>query len=64
MQEIVGILKTMQEEMEKDLADAEEAEATAIKTYDELMAAKNKEIEVGHFAPRVAPKRANRKFPI
>eukprot|EP00747_Dinoflagellata_sp_TGD_P158281 gnl/TRDRNA2_/TRDRNA2_177803_c1_seq2.p1 gnl/TRDRNA2_/TRDRNA2_177803_c1~~gnl/TRDRNA2_/TRDRNA2_177803_c1_seq2.p1 ORF type:complete len:747 (+),score=259.63 gnl/TRDRNA2_/TRDRNA2_177803_c1_seq2:274-2241(+) len=44
--EIVGILKTMQEEMEKDLADAEEAEAAAIKTYDELMAAKNKEIEV------------------
>merc|ERR1719409_569028 len=32
--------------MEKDLAEAEETEAAAITTYDELMAAKKKEVEV------------------
>eukprot|EP00747_Dinoflagellata_sp_TGD_P152144 gnl/TRDRNA2_/TRDRNA2_177268_c4_seq8.p1 gnl/TRDRNA2_/TRDRNA2_177268_c4~~gnl/TRDRNA2_/TRDRNA2_177268_c4_seq8.p1 ORF type:complete len:726 (+),score=275.62 gnl/TRDRNA2_/TRDRNA2_177268_c4_seq8:84-2261(+) len=44
--QIVGILKTMQETMEKDLKEAEETEAAAITSYDELMAAKKKEIEV------------------
>merc|ERR1719375_2736142 len=43
--EILGILKQMKDEMEKDLADAEAAEASAIADYEALVAAKNKEIE-------------------
>merc|ERR1740127_213960 len=43
--EILGILKQMKDEMEKDLADAEAAEASAIADYESLVAAKNKEIE-------------------
>jgi len=42
--EIVGILKTMGTEMSKSLADATAAEESAIKTFDELVAAKKKEI--------------------
>merc|ERR1719482_2102227 len=43
--EIVGMLKQMKDTMEKDLADAKAAEAEALATYEELMAAKKKEIE-------------------
>merc|ERR1719181_1043341 len=42
--EIVGILKTMHDEMSKDIAEEKAAEAAAIKAYDELMAAKTKEV--------------------
>merc|ERR1719190_234919 len=42
--EIVGILKTMHDEMTKDAADDTAAEEAAIKAYDELMAAKTKEV--------------------
>jgi len=43
--EITGILKQMGDEMSKDLADATAAETTAIQVYEELMAAKKKEVE-------------------
>jgi len=43
--EITGILKEMLETMSKALADATEAENTAIESYDGLMAAKKKEVE-------------------
>merc|ERR1719301_183172 len=43
--EIVGILKQMGDTMAKGLAEAEAAEAEAIKAYEELMAAKTKEVE-------------------
>jgi len=43
--EIVGILKTMLDEMNADLADATKAEDAAIVALEELDAAKNKEIE-------------------
>jgi chromosome segregation ATPase len=42
--QIVGILKTMQDEMEADFAEEKKAEEAAIKAYDELMAAKTKEV--------------------
>jgi len=42
--EIVGILKQMDDEMKADLASATEAEEAAIKAFDGLVAAKNKEI--------------------
>merc|ERR1719399_360899 len=42
--EITGILKTMSDEMEADFAEAKAAEEAAIKAYDELMAAKTKEV--------------------
>jgi len=42
--EIVGILKTMDDEMKADLASATEAEEAAIKAFDGLVAAKTKEI--------------------
>merc|ERR1719223_1170050 len=42
--EIIGILKTMHDEMSKDLADAIAAEKAAVAAYDELMAAKTKEV--------------------
>jgi len=42
--EITGILKQMKETMEKSLAKAEADEAAAIKIYEELMAAKTKEV--------------------
>merc|ERR1719498_1704726 len=43
--EIVGILKTMKDEMEKDLADATAEENSAIQSFDSLVASKKKEIE-------------------
>merc|ERR1712224_1147338 len=42
--EIVGILKTMEDEMNADIADVTEAEESAIAGFEELKAAKNKEI--------------------
>jgi len=43
--EIVGILKQMKDTMEADLKEAKEAEAAAQAAYEELVAAKKKEIE-------------------
>merc|ERR1719284_1082957 len=43
--QIVGILKTLKDEMTKELADTTAAEKEAIKTYEELLAAKKKETE-------------------
>eukprot|EP00747_Dinoflagellata_sp_TGD_P158766 gnl/TRDRNA2_/TRDRNA2_177841_c7_seq1.p1 gnl/TRDRNA2_/TRDRNA2_177841_c7~~gnl/TRDRNA2_/TRDRNA2_177841_c7_seq1.p1 ORF type:complete len:661 (+),score=251.50 gnl/TRDRNA2_/TRDRNA2_177841_c7_seq1:252-1985(+) len=43
--QIVGILKTLKDEMTKELADTTAAEDDAIKTYEELLAAKKKETE-------------------
>merc|ERR1712232_537587 len=43
--EIVGILKTMQDEMNADLKSATDAENAAIKAFDGLVAAKTKEID-------------------
>merc|ERR1719343_161935 len=42
--QIVGILKTMHDEITKDYAEEKAAEEAAIKAYDELMAAKTKEV--------------------
>jgi len=42
--EITGILKTMNDEMSKDLADAQATEKAAVASYEELMAAKTKEV--------------------
>merc|ERR1719197_2224843 len=42
--EIVGILKTMDDEMKASLKDAEDAEAAAIQEFEGLLAAKTKEI--------------------
>merc|ERR1719261_2283645 len=42
--DIVGILKQMKDTMVKDLGDITDAEKSAIATYDELMAAKTKEV--------------------
>merc|ERR1719174_1503212 len=44
--EIVGIMKQMKDTMEKDLSELIAAEETAKKEYDELMAAKQKEIDM------------------
>jgi len=43
--EIVGIMKTMEDEMNKDLADAQASEKASLKGYNELMAAKKKEVD-------------------
>jgi len=43
--EIVGILKTMHDEMSKDLADANAEEASSLASFDSLVASKKKEIE-------------------
>merc|ERR1719335_539527 len=43
--QIVGILKQMKEDFEKDLASVEEQESGAQKVFDELMAAKTKEVQ-------------------
>jgi len=43
--EIVGILKTMKDEMDADLASEKAAEAEAIQAFEGLLAAKAKEIE-------------------
>lgn len=42
--EIVGILKQMGDEMSKDLMEAIAVEEASVKSYDELMAAKTKEV--------------------
>merc|ERR1719343_1030512 len=42
--EITGILKTMHDEMTAEFAEEKAAELAAIKAYDELMAAKTKEV--------------------
>merc|ERR1719159_2420835 len=42
--EIVGILKTMHDEMTADIAEEKAAEEAAIAAYDELMTAKTKEV--------------------
>jgi hypothetical protein len=42
--QIVGILKNMKDEMEKSISEAKDAEDAAITSFDELKAAKNKEI--------------------
>merc|ERR1719329_60249 len=42
--QITGILKTMHDEMAADIAEQDAAEAAAIKAYDELTAAKTKEV--------------------
>merc|ERR1719199_52737 len=42
--EIIGILKQLKDEMAKDKAETIAAEEAAIKAYEELMAAKKKEI--------------------
>jgi hypothetical protein len=43
--EIVGILKAMKDEMDKDLGGAVKTEENAVKGFEELMAAKKAEIE-------------------
>jgi DNA repair exonuclease SbcCD ATPase subunit len=43
--EIVGILKTMQEEMQADLTEATNQETAAVTAYEGLVASKKKEIE-------------------
>merc|ERR1719271_2318538 len=43
--EITGILKSMEDEMSKTLADITADEESAVSTYEDLMAAKKKEIE-------------------
>lgn len=43
--QIVGILKTMEEEMEKALADATATEQEAIKSFEALIEAKTKEVD-------------------
>merc|ERR1719487_1940139 len=43
--EIVGIMKQMGDTMSKDISDLIAAEEAAIKAYDELMAAKQKEVD-------------------
>ena len=42
--EIVGILKTMKENMEKSLEEATSAEEAAVASFEELVAAKSKEV--------------------
>jgi len=42
--QVVGILKTMHDEMTKDFEEEKSAEDAAIKAYEELMAAKTKEV--------------------
>jgi hypothetical protein len=43
--EIIGVLDQLKETMSKDLADAEATEKDAIATYNEFVAAKNREFE-------------------
>jgi len=42
--EIVGILKQMGDEMDKDSMEAEKSEASSLKSFEDLMAAKKKEV--------------------
>merc|ERR1719272_2087924 len=48
--EIVGILKQMGDEMEKDIAEEAAAEASAAQNYEELIAAKKQEVEINQAA--------------
>merc|ERR1719238_1716447 len=43
--DITGILKQMKDTMVKDLTDLTETEKSAVSTYDDLMAAKTKEVQ-------------------
>jgi len=43
--EVVGILRSMKQDFEHDLADVEQKEADATKIYTELMAAKTQEVQ-------------------
>merc|ERR1719443_958731 len=43
--QIVGILKTLKDEMEKDLSDATSEEGSAQASFESLVASKKKEIE-------------------
>jgi len=43
--EILGIMKQLNDEMQKDLEEETASEASAAQTYEELMAAKKKEVE-------------------
>ena len=43
--QIVGIMKQMEEEMDKTLAEARAAEEEAIKNYDARLEAKTKEVD-------------------
>jgi septal ring factor EnvC (AmiA/AmiB activator) len=43
--EIVGILKTMADEMSADIADLKKTEEAAVKSYEALMASKKKEVD-------------------
>merc|ERR1719421_65622 len=43
--EIIGILKTMGDEMSADIASMKKTEADAVTAYDALMAAKKKEVD-------------------
>jgi len=42
--QVIGILKTMHDEISKDLSDATNAENAAVGSYNDLMAAKKKEV--------------------
>jgi hypothetical protein len=56
--EVIGILKTMQEGMEKDLADITKVENDAITTFEGLVSAKEKEIAAATEAIEVKTQRA------
>eukprot|EP00746_Dinoflagellata_sp_MGD_P156054 gnl/MRDRNA2_/MRDRNA2_85680_c0_seq4.p1 gnl/MRDRNA2_/MRDRNA2_85680_c0~~gnl/MRDRNA2_/MRDRNA2_85680_c0_seq4.p1 ORF type:complete len:729 (+),score=244.91 gnl/MRDRNA2_/MRDRNA2_85680_c0_seq4:77-2263(+) len=55
--EILGILKQLKDEMDKDLAEMTAAENAAAQTYEELMAAKKKELETLNVAIETKLKR-------
>lgn len=56
--EIIGILKTMREQMQKDLAEMNQQESDAQSRHDSLMAAKNKELAAATRAIEEKTKRA------
>jgi len=51
--QITGILKTIHDEMSKSLADSEAAEASAVSSFDALIAAKTKEVAANTHAIEV-----------
>merc|ERR1719253_1638308 len=55
--QIIGMLKAMQEEMEGDLASAQDTEASAVASFQELSAAKASEIEAATSAIEAKTKR-------
>merc|ERR1719355_437583 len=55
--QIVGILKSMKDEMESTIKSTETAEEEAVKGFSELKAAKDKEIELASEAIEVKTKR-------